>query len=69
MILPSSRWNDVAVRFREMADDMRFHYILSYAPLNESYDGHFRKLAVKVHRPGLEVRTRHGCLSPSSASA
>ena len=60
--------NDVGRRWREMADDMRFYYILSYTPQNDRPDGRFRKLSVKVRPRGLEVRTRRGYLAPRRAA-
>lgn len=52
--------NDVSERFRQLADEMHCHYIVAYSPRNEAYDDRFRKLRVRVRRPGLEVRTRRG---------
>jgi VWFA-related protein len=52
--------NDVKEWLLGMAEDMRFHYILSYTPRNSTYDGRFRKVSVEVRRRGVEVRTRHG---------
>jgi VWFA-related protein len=56
--------NDVGKRLHEMGEDMRFYYVLSYTARNQEHDGRFRKLAVKLRRKGLEVRTRHGYLAP-----
>jgi VWFA-related protein len=55
--------NDVSDRLREMGEDMRFYYVLTYRPVNQDYDGRFRKLKVKVRRKGLDVRTRRGYLA------
>ena len=41
-------------------EDLRFHYVISYAPKNASYDGRFRKIAVKVDKAGVEVQARKG---------
>src|SRR5207244_8175204 len=38
----------------------RFHYLLGYSPSNESYDGKFRTISVKLSRAGLQVQTRQG---------
>jgi len=38
----------------------RFGYLLGYAPANPNLDGRFRNITVKVNRPGLTVRYRHG---------
>jgi len=52
--------NDVKAWLLEMAEDMRFHYVLSYTPRNATYDGRFREVSVDVQRRGVVVRTRHG---------
>ncbi|HVD77785.1 MAG TPA: VWA domain-containing protein, partial [Vicinamibacteria bacterium] len=52
--------NDAASAFNRIEEDMRFHYLLAYSPSNESYDGKFRTISVKVSRPGLQVQTRQG---------
>jgi len=36
------------------------YYLLGFQSGNPNVDGRFRKLAVKVNRPGVEVRTRSG---------
>ena len=42
-------------------DDLtRFSYLLGYSPSNPELDGTFRDVDVKVNRPGLTVRFRHG---------
>jgi len=52
--------NDAASAFRRIEEDMRFHYLLGYSPSNESYDGRFRSISVKVNRPGVQVQARQG---------
>jgi len=52
--------NDAASAFRRIEEDMRFHYLLGYSPSDESYDGRFRTVTVRVSRPGLQVQTRQG---------
>jgi hypothetical protein len=48
-----------------MAEDMRFHYVLSYTPSRTGPDGHFRQIAVELARRGLSVRTRSGYIAGS----
>jgi hypothetical protein len=55
--------NDTASAFRRIAEDMRFHYLLSYSPSNERLDGRFRTITVKVARPELRVQSRKGYLA------
>jgi VWFA-related protein len=38
----------------------RFEYVLGYYPVNQSWDGRFRRVVVTVDRPGLTVLYRHG---------
>jgi VWFA-related protein len=52
--------NDAAAAFRQIGQDMRFHYVLGYTPSNQDYDGRFRTVAVKVRRPGADVHSRKG---------
>jgi VWFA-related protein len=52
--------NDAGSAFRRIEEDMRFHYLLGYSPTNDTYDGQFRKITVKVNRPGVHVQSRQG---------
>jgi VWFA-related protein len=61
--------NDAASAFRRMEEDMRFHYLIGYSPSNESYDGRFRAIAVKVSRPGVQVQTRQGYYAVRAADS
>ncbi|HST51723.1 MAG TPA: VWA domain-containing protein [Pyrinomonadaceae bacterium] len=55
-----SNTNDPGVRLRAAGEDMHTYYTLSYVPKNQTYDGRFRQVSVKLTRPGLEVQTRKG---------
>ena len=52
--------NDARGSFRQIAQDMRFHYVLGYTPSNDNYDGRFRNVRVKVRRGGTVVHFRRG---------
>ena len=52
--------NDIRGAIRRSADDARMTYVLGYYPTNEIWDGRFHRIAVKVNRPGVEVRHRKG---------
>jgi hypothetical protein len=41
-------------------EDVRTHYEVAYSPSNVATDGTFRKIEVKVSRPGAKVFTREG---------
>ncbi len=57
--------NDFVTAFQRIQQDNSSYYVLGYYPANERRDGGFRKIEVKVNRPGLEVRNRRGYLAPS----
>jgi len=38
----------------------RSSYLLGYSPTNQSWDGKYRRVEVKVNRPGARVHYRHG---------
>lgn len=55
--------NEYDQAFRQIEDDLRQQYILSYSPTNEAQDGSFRNIAVKVTRKDskeLKVLCRRG---------
>ncbi|MDP1908602.1 MAG: VWA domain-containing protein, partial [Hyphomicrobium sp.] len=52
--------NDLRKPLAQLMEDVRTHYELSYAPTSSNYDGRFRKIEVKLTRPGLRVQTRNG---------
>jgi len=41
-------------------EDVDTHYEIAYPPSSDNYDGHFRKIEVKLTRPGLHAETRSG---------
>jgi hypothetical protein len=59
--------NDLSGALRGIGSDLRSYYLLGYTPRNESFDGRFRRIAVKVRRKGLEVRARSGYFAVRSA--
>ena len=52
--------NDLDKGLRRIADDLSSYYLLGYYTTNTKLDGQFRKITVKVNRPGVEVRARRG---------
>jgi VWFA-related protein len=51
--------NDLFGGLARVAEESSTYYLLGYQP-EKSPDGKWHKLEVKVSRPGLKVRTRHG---------
>jgi VWFA-related protein len=52
--------NDLGAAFRRIDEDNQFHYLLTYAPTNDTPDGRFRTIRVRVNRPGAQVFARKG---------
>jgi len=52
--------NDIAVSIRQSIDDGSTYYTLGYYPENKKWDGKFRKIQVKVNRPGVKLHYRLG---------
>ncbi len=48
--------------FSKIAKELRAQYLVTYKPLNDRYDGSFRKVEVKLveNRKDLKVRTKRG---------
>jgi Ca-activated chloride channel family protein len=56
--------NDLTSGFARMQQERSTYYLLAYQPTNTATDGKFRKVKVKVKRPGVTVRARPGYTSP-----
>jgi hypothetical protein len=59
--------NDLPRQMRRLAADLSSYYLLGYASTNGKLDGSFRTIKVRVSRPGIEVRARHGYRAASAA--
>jgi Ca-activated chloride channel homolog len=48
--------------FNKISRELRAQYLVTYKPINDRYDGSFRKIEVKLAegRKDLKVRTKHG---------
>ena len=52
--------NDLKDRLQKVDEDLHSYYLLSYSSNNQKYDGHFRRIEVKLKRSGLNVQSRKG---------
>lgn len=52
--------------FAKIADELRKQYSLGYYPTNQTRDGRYRKLQVKVRRKSVVVRARPGYRAPKA---
>ena len=52
--------NDIDGGLKRIVADMTSYYLVGYYSKNTKLDGRFRKITVRVKRPGVEVRARRG---------
>jgi len=52
--------NNLEKAIRESMDDGSTYYTLGYYPENKAWDGRFRRITVKVNRPGVKLHYRQG---------
>lgn len=55
--------NDLDRGIGRINDDRRNYYALTYVPTNAVMDGTYRRIEVKVKRPGVEIKSRPGYLA------
>jgi Ca-activated chloride channel family protein len=55
-----AREGDMAVHFKAIGEQLRSSYEMAYHSANPAGDGTFRKLSIRVKRPGLTVHAKSG---------
>ncbi|MEO6213036.1 MAG: VWA domain-containing protein, partial [Vicinamibacterales bacterium] len=55
--------------FAKIIQENSSYYLLGYYPTHEKRDGKFRKVQVRVRRPGLQVKSRGGYAAPRGKAA
>ena len=56
--------NDFGTAFDRIVRENTHYYLLGFQPSNTKRDGRFRKLEVRVTRPGVRVMARRGYVAP-----
>ncbi len=56
---------ELTTGFAQLEAELRAQYVLSYYSSNEARDGRFRRIEVRVKRPGVTVRARSGYYAPT----
>ncbi|MBO0725237.1 MAG: hypothetical protein J2P52_06530 [Blastocatellia bacterium] len=51
---------NVSQAFSNIAEELRRQYALSYYPTNSKKDGSYRRVKVRIEKPGMIVRAREG---------
>lgn len=57
--------NDLDLGLKRIADDLTSYYLLGYYTTNTKLDGGYRRISVRVKRPGVDVRARRGYRAPT----
>jgi VWFA-related protein len=52
--------NDISAGLKRVEEELGAYYLLSYAPRNDTWDGHYRRIEVRVRRSGVTVQARRG---------
>jgi hypothetical protein len=58
--------NNIEAGLKRVVDDLTSYYLLGYYSTNAKSDGKFRKISVRVKRPGVTVRARRGYRAPTA---
>ncbi len=59
--------NDIRGHLQEMMTATSAYYLLGYTPTNAALDGKFRRIEVKLDRPGVRVHARPGYIAARPA--
>jgi VWFA-related protein len=57
--------NDFSPAFAQIQRDTSAYYVIGFHSSNQARDGRFRKLTVKVNRPGVKLEYRPGYYAPA----
>ncbi len=57
--------NDFSPAFAQVQQDTSAYYVLGYHSTNPRRDGHYRRITLRINRPGLRLDYRHGYYAPA----
>lgn len=57
--------NDMEEQFQQLAANLSTYYLLGYYSTNTTFDGQYRRLTVKVKKPGIRLTARRGYFAPT----
>lgn len=55
--------NDLSVGLAQIDEELSAYYLLSYSPKNQTYDGRFRTISIKLRSPHARLQARQGYLA------
>jgi VWFA-related protein len=55
---------DLAVNFREISEELRSQYVLTYVPTNTLRDGTYRRIEIRPREGDYQVKVRRGYYAP-----
>jgi Ca-activated chloride channel homolog len=60
ILVDASRLDNLGAAFGRISQELRSQYSVGYYPKNSKQDGRYRRIEVRVTRPGVSARTRQG---------
>jgi Ca-activated chloride channel family protein len=60
LAFPAESIRDLEPVYPLVAEELRSVYTVSYYPGNQDFDGRWRRIEVRIKRPGFKIRTRDG---------
>jgi Ca-activated chloride channel homolog len=64
LVLDALKLQDLSSAFDQIAKELSSQYSIGYYPSNQTHDGKYRKIQVKMNKPDLVARTRTGYYAP-----
>jgi VWFA-related protein len=61
--------NDLSLGLAQIDEELSAYYLLSYSPKNQSYDGRFRTISIKLKAPHGRLQARQGYLALKTTAA
>ena len=60
------RVEDLQGVYSQIADELASQYLMGYTSKNSRHDGTWRRIVVRVNRPGIQARTKQGYFAPTT---